>query len=114
MSEPRITIQSAEGKWMVRTSDSILGETNNAVVLREADFAPVVYFPRADISMELLERSTLKIACPYKGEASYFSIFDKNGVLLDAVWSYETPMSGIESITRMLAFAVNKTVVEQM
>jgi uncharacterized protein (DUF427 family) len=69
-----ITIEPHQGRITVRAGDDVLIVTNRALVLREASYPPVYYQPRADARMDLLARSTTTSWCPYKGEASYFSI----------------------------------------
>jgi uncharacterized protein (DUF427 family) len=47
--------------------------------------------------------------CPYKGDASYFSILAKDGTRIEnAVWSYETPFPAMKEIAGYLAFYPNK------
>ncbi|WP_417523572.1 DUF427 domain-containing protein [Marinovum sp.] len=99
-----IRIVKARGKWVVRASGAVLGESSNALELLEDGHAPVIYFPREDIAMALLDRSDKVTTCPHKGEASYFSIDAKNRTLKDAVWSYEAPKDDVAAIKGYLAF----------
>ena len=41
--------------------------------------------------MELLDRTTHQTRCPYKGDASYFTVTAGGLVRQNAVWSYENP-----------------------
>jgi len=71
-------------------------KTAHALVLYEADYAPVYYFPRDEINMALLTPTDHSTWCPYKGAASYFSIISENDdVLENAVWSYGDPFEEI-------------------
>ncbi len=99
-----ITITSAAGTWVVRAGGAVLGESSNALELVEGDYAPVIYFPRSDISMAFLEPSSQTTTCPHKGDASYFSIVTKSTTLQNAAWSYETPKEGVAEIAGYLAF----------
>ena len=110
-----ITIRPAGGTWSVRAGGAVLGESDNALELTEGDYPPVIYFPRDDIAMEFLDATDRKTTCPYKGEASYFSIVTKSTTLENAVWSYETPKDGVSDIKEYLAFATGDLVtVEQI
>lgn len=109
-----ITIRPAQGEWVVRAGGAVLAETSDAVELTEAGFAPVIYIPRADIAMAFLERSDTTSTCPYKGQASYYSIVSRNGTIRDAAWSYETPKAGLEAIAGHLAFYQNKVTLEEV
>lgn len=105
-----IKIRPAPGKWVVRAGGAVLGETGRALELIEGSAPAVIYFPRDDMAMDFLESSDKTSTCPYKGEASYYSIVTKSTVLEDAVWSYESPKPGFEEIAGHLAFATGDTV----
>lgn len=115
MAKPdHITIAPAGGLWVIRAGDAVLGETRNALELREASYAPVLYFPRDDIAMAFLEKTESSSTCPWKGKASYYSIHAASGVIADAAWSYEMPIEGMEEIAGHLAFYPDKVTVEQI
>ena len=42
--------------------------------MREANYKPVVYFPRGDVDMTRLKRTARATYCAYKGDAAYFSV----------------------------------------
>ena len=109
-----IKIVPASGTYVVRAGGAVLGESRNALELREDGHDPVIYFPPADVEMVFLEPSDLTSTCPYKGQARYYSIVAKNGTLENAVWSYETPKAGVEEIAGYLAFDRNKVAVEKV
>lgn len=110
-----IKIRKAPGIWTVRSGGAVLGESSNALELSEGDYPPVIYFPREDIATAFLDRTDKTTHCPYKGDASYFSIVTKSQVLENAVWSYESPLEGVAPIKDHLAFYVSDLVtVEQI
>ena len=109
-----ITITPAEGTCVVRVAGAVLGESKNALLLKEVDYPEVIYFPRADIAMAFLEPSPTTTDCPHKGTASYFSVVVKSGTLTDAAWTYETPKAGLKEIAGYLAFQGEKVAVEQV
>jgi uncharacterized protein (DUF427 family) len=68
--------------------------------------APVVYYiPRHDVNMDRLARTAHRTHCPFKGDASYFSLVNgpENGV-----WSYEAPYDEMLAIQERLAFYPDK------
>jgi uncharacterized protein (DUF427 family) len=73
-------------------------------MLYEASYSSVRYVPRADVDMTLLTKSSLKTHCPYKGDASYFSLQSDGATEKDAIWSYETPLPAASTIAGYLAF----------
>ncbi len=110
-----IKIRKATGKWVVRAGGAVLGESQNALELTEGDYPMVIYFPRADLAMAMLDESDTQSTCPYKGKATYYSIHTKSTVLKDAAWSYEDPKPGVEAIKDHIAFYASDTVaVEQL
>ncbi|KIC39554.1 MULTISPECIES: DUF427 domain-containing protein [unclassified Leisingera] len=110
-----IRIRKAEGTWTVRSGGAVLGETSNALELSEGDLDPVIYFPREDIAMAFLDRTSKTTHCPHKGDASYFSIANKSSVTENAAWSYEDPKEDVAQIKGHLAFVLSDSVkVEQV
>ena len=99
-----ITITRAPGTWVVRAGGAVIGESAAALELVEGDYPPVIYFPRGDIAMAFLEPGTRVSHCPYKGDATHYSIVTKSRTLDNVVWSYETPEEGVARIKGYLAF----------
>jgi uncharacterized protein (DUF427 family) len=108
-----IQITPVKGIVTIRANGAVIGETSHALELREGRFDPVLYVPRADMAMALLDRSDRKSTCPHKGVASYFSVVTPEVTLRDAVWSYEEPLPGVEAISGHLAFYTDKVTVER-
>lgn len=110
-----ITIRKAPGTWTVRAGGAVLGESSNALELSEGDYPAVIYFPRTDIAMALLDRTEKTTHCPHKGDANYFSVVTKSQTLANAVWTYEAPLDGVVRIKDHLAFyASDGITVEQI
>ena len=49
----------------------------HALTLREAGYRPVQYIPFSDVDASLLEPTDNVTYCPYKGDASYYSVPDR-------------------------------------
>ena len=111
-----IKITKAPGTWTVRAGGAVIGESHEALELREGDYPPVIYFPRADIAMAFLDSSDTKSHCPHKGDATYFSVVTKSRTIKDAVWSYEIPKDAVSEIADHLAFqaSMDEITVEQI
>jgi uncharacterized protein (DUF427 family) len=82
----------------------IVADSTRAMALKEGSYPVVYYFPREDVKMERLTRTAHKTHCPFKGDASYFSLEGKE----NAVWSYESPFDDMLVIKDLLAFYPNK------
>lgn len=110
-----IEIEPAGGIWVVRTPDGVLVESRHAQLLREDGHDPVVYFPRDDVAMALLEPSDTTTHCPRKGDAAYFHYVGPNGRVDDVAWTYDAPnQAQAEPIAGHLAFYDGKVTVEEL
>jgi uncharacterized protein (DUF427 family) len=109
-----IKIRPATGTWVVRAAGAVLGESKSALELTEGDNTPVIYFPRDDLAMAFFDQTEMTATCPYKGEASYFTIEAKSGPIPNAAWSYETPKDEVAEIKNHIAFYHEKVAVEQV
>jgi uncharacterized protein (DUF427 family) len=69
-----ISIEANPSRVVVKVGRKVIADTREALTLREAGHPPVQYIPRQDVEMAALTRSEHTTYCPYKGEASYFSI----------------------------------------
>jgi uncharacterized protein (DUF427 family) len=69
-----------------------VADTKRAKLLHETGHLPVYYFPEEDIRMDLLEESDHSTHCPFKGDASYWSVRVGDRVSESAVWSYSEPV----------------------
>jgi uncharacterized protein (DUF427 family) len=103
-----ITIEQIHERVRVSWHGRTIGDSKDALELREANYPPVVYVPRADMDMSALERTARVTTCPYKGEANYFSITDGKARDDNAVWTYELPKTEIGEIGSHLAFYPDK------
>ncbi|HEY0300316.1 MAG TPA: DUF427 domain-containing protein [Rhizomicrobium sp.] len=99
-----IAIERHQARVRVRLGHRIVADTTRALLLREAHYPGVYYIPRADADMSLLQRTAHTSHCPYKGDASYFSIVVDGRSADNAVWSYEQPYPAVAEIEAYLAF----------
>lgn len=106
--EHRIALTRESQRVRVIVAGETIAETSEAITLREATYPPVYYFPRGDVRMDVLVRTDHHTYCPYKGEASYFSISAAGKTIENAVWSYEHPYDEVTEIKAHLAFYPRK------
>ena len=99
-----ITITRSAHRIVVRAAGKVIADTRHALTLREADYAAVHYIPRSDVDMAQLARTEHASYCPYKGEASYFTLTNAGGLGTNAVWTYEKPYPAVGAITDHVAF----------
>jgi uncharacterized protein (DUF427 family) len=82
----------------------VVADTTRALSLAEASYRPVIYVPQEDVDFAALERTDHRTHCPYKGEASYYTIRTAGRSSQNAVWSYEQPLGAVAPIAGYLAF----------
>ena len=99
-----ISIDANPSRVMVTVGGKVIADTHNALTLREASYPPVQYIPRRDVDMTALARSEHTTYCPYKGDASYYSIPAGGDRSVNAVWTYETPFEAMAPIKDYVAF----------
>jgi uncharacterized protein (DUF427 family) len=99
-----ISIESNPSRVVVRLAGKPIADTAHALTLREASYPPVHYIPRKDVEMAALERTQHSTYCPYKGDASYYSIPAGGERSVNAVWTYEDPYEAVAAIKDYVAF----------
>ena len=82
-----ISIEPNPSRVVVTVGGQVIADTRNALMLREAPYPAVQYIPRRDVDMSALTRSEHTTHCPYKGEASYYSIPAGGDRSINAAWS---------------------------
>jgi uncharacterized protein (DUF427 family) len=103
-----ITVAPNPNRVIVRLGGAIVADTTRALVMRAPGSPDQQYIPRVDVDMARLVRTDLVTHCPYKGDASYWSIQDGPRVAENAVWSYETPYADVAPISGYLAFYADR------
>jgi uncharacterized protein (DUF427 family) len=106
----RIATSPAGARVQVTFRGDVIADTRDAIRLEEAmrgsTVAPVVYYiPRKDVKMDRLKRTSHRTYCPFKGQASYYSLADGPE---NAAWTYDEPYDEMRAIKEYLAFYPDK------
>ncbi|GAA4585499.1 uncharacterized protein (DUF427 family) [Actinoplanes octamycinicus] len=99
-----ITVTPTGERVVVTVAGQVVADTTRALSLREATYPAVQYVPLADVDRSLLERTGTRTYCPYKGEASYYSITVGGDRSVDAIWEYQAPYDAVAEIKEHVAF----------
>ncbi len=88
----------------------------NGKVIAESDDTVVVegnhYFPRESVDDSVLLDSDTHTVCPWKGEASYFTLNVDGETNRDAAWYYPSPKRAASQVTDRVAFWRGVTVTD--
>jgi uncharacterized protein (DUF427 family) len=82
----------------------VVVDSQRACLLHETGHLPQLYVPRQDVRDELLRATDHTTHCPFKGDASYWSVEANGSVAENAVWSYLEPLAEAEWLRGYLAF----------
>jgi uncharacterized protein (DUF427 family) len=103
-----ITIAPTSERVVVRVGDQVVARTDRALTLAEAGYADVQYVPIEDVDATSLRRSDHQTYCPYKGDASYYTLVTHGGELENVVWAYEEPFDAVREIGEHVAFYADR------
>ncbi|MET8572157.1 DUF427 domain-containing protein [Streptomyces sp. NPDC004783] len=96
----RITVEPSDRHVRVVRDGRVLAESDGALVLRETGCPDRYYIPPGDVRLDLLAPSGTHTHCPFKGDASYWSLPDAK----DLVWAYPDPKPEVAQIKDHLCF----------
>ncbi len=85
-----------------------VADSRRVRLMLEARHTPVYYFPIEDVRMDLTAATEKKTHCPYKGDASYWTIRVGDRVAENAVWRYRDPLPERADIKGYVAFYWDK------
>ncbi|ETZ43566.1 DUF427 domain-containing protein [Mycobacterium avium] len=104
-----ITIEPTRGRVQVRVNGELIADSTAALELREATLPAVQYIPFTDVAQDRLTRTDTRTYCPFKGEASYYSVTTSAGDTVDdVIWTYEQPYPAVAAIAGHAAFYPDK------
>src|ERR1700761_5560044 len=109
-----ITIPPNPRRVRVEVAGHVIVDSAAALSLKEATYPVVQYIPRQDIEMGFFGKTDRSTNCPYKGDASYYTLTIEGQVLENVAWSYEAPYPAMQQIEGCLAFYPDKVKVYEV
>jgi uncharacterized protein (DUF427 family) len=103
-----ITVAPTGKHVAVKAGGKVIAETDSALTLQESSYPPVQYLPLKDVDADVIRRTDHETYCPYKGDASYYSLSTGDGELENVIWTYEQPYDAVAEIKDHVAFYPNK------
>jgi uncharacterized protein (DUF427 family) len=100
----RIDVYRTTRRVRVLVDGECVADSVRARALFETGLPPRFYLPPADVRLDLLEPSSTKTRCPYKGSASYWHARVGDALHADLAWTYPAPQHDGEPIRDLIAF----------
>jgi adenylate cyclase len=100
----RLIIEPSRKRVRVVMGGETVADSERVLIMHETGYRPVTYVPREDVRMDLLRPSEQHTHCPFKGDASYWTIEVGGRRIENAAWSYEDPYEEAEVVRGHIAF----------
>lgn len=100
----RLIIEPSEKRIRAVVNGQTVAESSRALIMQETRLPAVFYFPREDVRMDLLARTGHRTYCPFKGNASHWTMTVDGKIAENAAWSYEAPFDEAEMVEGYIAF----------
>ena len=100
----RIDILRSSRQVRVEIDGVTVADTTNASLLYETGLPTRYYIPKTDVRMDLLTRTDLATACPYKGSARYWTVTIDGVAHSNVVWGYDAPLPESQKIAGLVSF----------
>jgi uncharacterized protein (DUF427 family) len=102
----RVDVRRSSRHVVVRAGELVVAESSRPMLLSETGLPNRYYLPPSDVRTDLLVSSTTTSICPYKGEASYWSLRLPDGRIVDdAMWGYHEPLDEARRVAGHLCAA---------
>lgn len=115
-AEPRhfMRIVPSAKRQVATIGGTVIADSENALVCKEVGrdiYDPVIYFPRADINMDVLAKIDKTTHCPLKGDTEYFDVALESEPAAEAAWSYPAMIVGGDELAGLIAFDTSRVEV---
>jgi acyl-CoA thioesterase-2 len=105
-----VTSHPATGRaWL---GDLLVAESDACLLVQEIKHVDRLYFPEAHVRWEHFTPTETRSVCPFKGQATYWSLAGPDGVEDDVVWAYRTPFAEVGGIEGHVCFYEDRLRVE--
>jgi uncharacterized protein (DUF427 family) len=104
LTQLRVRTEANPRRVRVFFGGEAVADSSSTLYLFETGHLPVYYFPRADVRFDLLEPTSQHTHCPYKGDASYYTVVAGGRRHENAVWAYPEPIESVPQLADYVAF----------
>jgi class 3 adenylate cyclase/uncharacterized protein (DUF427 family) len=102
--EYAIDIEPCDRHIKVIFNGETVADSSNALILRETRLEPTYYLPRADVRMDWMQQTDYFTHCPFKGNASYWTLTVGGETAENVLWGYEDPLPEAAPLKGYVAF----------
>ena len=99
-----VAIEPCARQITVEFNGKVIADSNRAFLVLETRHAAVFYFPQADVRMDLARRTDQSTYCPFKGQASYWTLTVGDRTEEDVIWAYEAPYDEVMGLKGYVSF----------
>lgn len=108
----QVVIAPSSARVRARVDNAVIADTRQALKVEETRHAPVWYLPLSAVDPDVIEPSSTRTHCPFKGDASYWNLHAAGKTLPDAMWAYPTPFDECRALAGYVAFYPDRVTVE--
>jgi uncharacterized protein (DUF427 family) len=110
----RVDLEPCSARVVARCRGEVVADSRRTLRVRESRHTPVFYLPRDDVRLDLLDRTDHSSFCPFKGDASYWSLRVDGHEEENVVWSYEDPFEEVAGLKHYMAFHPGRVDLEEL
>ena len=100
----RVDLVPSKERMQAQFGATVIATSDAALIVEETDHTAVVYFPLDDINLEWFTVTDHHTFCPFKGEASYWTLTVNDDVAENVMWAYPDPFPQVAGLQRHAAF----------
>ena len=108
IAEYAMEIEPSDRHVTVVFNGETVADSQRALILRETRLEPTYYLPFDDVRMDLMQRTDYRTHCPFKGNASYWTLTVSGESAENALWAYEDPLPEAALLKGYVAFYRNR------
>ena len=99
----RLELMPCAKRVRVKFGGEMIIDSTRAILMLESTYVPVYYFPWQDFKSEFADKTAHRSHCPFKGNASYWTLKAGGKTAENAVWGYEAPYDEAHQLAGMVA-----------
>jgi uncharacterized protein (DUF427 family)/acyl-CoA thioesterase len=100
----RVDIVRSPYRGQVWLDDLLVADSDGCLVVTETEHVDRLYFPKHDVNWDVLVPSVRTTVCPFKGQASYWTLSHGEHEVENVAWSYPTPLPEVAGIAEYVSF----------